>query len=281
MATVMENTIVKGRKVLAVSRKGSSMPITIEGDDNNIYFLKLAGSLSGPLAHICDWISCRIGSAIELPTAIPSVVLIHDEIDTGPLDIEMKDLLRKSRGLNLAYPFYENVQDCTPELMASQTELLHRLFIFDLFLLNIDRIASNTNLLSTEGRIISFDYESSFLIMGIIQHTSYFAGPLVLKQLRHNPLFSEHITDDMVRSEFQRLKQVPLQNIVESLPEEWIQQTGQPTRPFIESLVAGLTEAVNSEEKYVELLHTLHTVPFESEEERKKRVRENRLKFKI
>lgn len=277
----MENKIVQGRKVLAVSRKGSSMPITIEGDDNNTYFLKLAGALSGPLAHICDWISCRIGNTIELPTPVPSLVLLHDNLDTGPLDIEMKDLLRKSRGLNLAYPFYENVVDCTPELMAAHTELLHRLFIFDLFLLNIDRIASNTNLLSTEGTIISFDYESSFLIMGIIQNISYFAAPLVLKQLRHNPLYNEQITDSMVRSEFQRLKQVPLQPIVESLPEEWIQQTGQPTHSFIETMVTGLTEAVQSEDKYIELLHTLRTVPFESEEERKKRVRENRLRFKI
>lgn len=277
----MADNVIQGRKVLAVSRKGSSMPITIEGDDNNTYFLKLAGSLSGPLAHICDWLSCRIGNRIDLPTPIPSLVLIHEDLDTGPLDIEMKDLLRKSRGLNLAYPFYENVVDCTPELMASQTELLHRLFIFDLFLLNIDRIASNTNLLSTEGRIISFDYESSFLIMGIIQKTSYFAGPLVLKQLRHNPLFNEHITDDMVRSEFGRLRQVPIGDIVESLPEEWIQQTGQQTQPFAESLVTGLTEAIHSEEKYIELLHTLRTIPVETEEERKKRVRENRLKFKI
>jgi hypothetical protein len=77
------------------------------------------------------------------------------------------------------------------------------------------------------------------------------------------------------------LRQVPIGDLVESLPEEWIQQIGQQTQPFAESLVTGLTEAIHSEEKYIELLHTLRSVPVESEEERKKRVRENRLKFKI
>lgn len=270
---------IKGHRVLFVNREGSSRPIVIEGSDHNKYFLKLTGGMSGPLAHVYDWIACRLGAALHLPVPEPVPVLLDGTLDMGPLDIEMKDLVRKSIGLNPAYEYYENAVPCNAQTAPVPAELLHRLFVFDLFLLNIDRSLSNPNLMAVDGRLVSFDYESAFLLMGLTQNRSYFASPLVLKQLRHNPLFSEDITDTTVTRELKLIQAAPIRSIVASLPEEWIRSAEASHPDVVELLAGGLTEAAHNEAQYLDLLHTLHSVPVETEEERKKRLKQNKVKF--
>lgn len=272
--------ILQAKRIITVVRKGSSMPVVVEANDGKHYHLKLQGSLSSPVATLCDWLACTIGRAIGLPIIRPVAIAIDTATDNSAIDSEMKDLVAKSRGLNIAFPFYANAADFHPNDTARYPELLSRLFAFDIFLLNIDRQTTNTNILITDNHVCAFDYESSFLLMAIVNNTTPSYNNHILQQLRNNPLYNQDTALAAVQRELRALQAVSIHELLRSVPEEWIASLTTTPREYLRTVAQRIQEMAHDEELYTTLVERIHALTKETDEERKQKALANREKFK-
>lgn len=275
----MQNIFLQATRILTVIRKGSSMPIVVEANDGNNYLLKLRGSLSGPMAPLCDWLSCTMGMAIGLPVVSPTAINIDNSTDNSAIDREMKDLVSKSKGLNIAFPFYDKASDFRTTDAEAYRELLARLLAFDIFLLNIDRQAKNTNILITDNRLLSFDYESSFLLMAIFHNTTPTYNKHILQQLRNSPIFGMGLTAAVLQQELRKLQSIDVEQVVRTLPQEWLAPLTTTPQEYRHAITQEIQKAVWNEELYLALLEQMYALPEETDEERKRKATENRKRF--
>jgi hypothetical protein len=259
---------------------GSSTPIVVQDDAGSRFFVKLRGGQSGRYSYLCEWICGHLGYEIGLPINKPGLITIDETLEIGKIHEEVKDLIHKSFGLNLAFPFYENIRPCAPDRAhAVHTHATAALFAFDIFLLNTDRTIRNPNLMEAEGLLRSFDYETSFLLMGIMQDKDFSTSDFVLQALRENPICQAELDEKLVSNMFERLRGVDLTALVDSLPEAWISGWEISPEAVKDKLKKGLTEAIVQPEKFEETLKLVRTVTPENEAVKRKRRADNLAKF--
>jgi hypothetical protein len=266
-----------GLRVLDVMKTGSSRPVIVEDKKGDKYLVKLRESLSNPFASISDFLACKIGSSIGLPIVKPHIMLLDASVDIKKVDEEVRDAVRKSYGLNIAYPFFDNAKDVKNTKNEIYKTNFSDLWIFDVFLLNIDRTVHNTNIIEADGRLISFDYETSMLILGSLQSKDFHQNDAILKQIRQNPLY----TDDFNKEQFieltTKLKHLNLSELIGFLPHNWV----SATKNLAQILEQDIHKAIHNNNIYYEMMDKLSIITIETEEARKKRVLENRKKFEI
>lgn len=270
--------VLAARKILSVIRSGSSRPVVVEATDGKRYLVRLNGGLSHPLGNICDWVACKTGRAIGLPALDPQAIAIGPGVDTAAVDEEVRDLIGKSPGLNLAYAFYENAVSWQPEPRDIGGQLMEWLFLFDLFLLNVDRSPQNSNMIRVGKHLFTFDYESCFLLMGAAQGKNYFDNEYVLRQLRLNPLYQE-IGPGEQRLFWSVLRKVDMATIVGSVPPELIERAGCEPYRLKKELKNGISEALYRDDRYSHIMDALKKMTPETNDERLLRMLENRERF--
>src|SRR3954470_3950001 len=83
-------------------REGGSLPALAEADDDFKYVLKFRGSGHGSKALIAELIGGEIARALGL--RVPEIVLaeLDEAFGQTEADEEIQDLLKASKGLNLA-----------------------------------------------------------------------------------------------------------------------------------------------------------------------------------
>ncbi|MEO7983119.1 MAG: HipA family kinase [Bacteroidota bacterium] len=144
-------------------REGGSLPAIAEADDGFLYVLKFRGAGQGAKALIADLLGGEIARALGMK--VPEIVFANLDSAFGRTepDEEIQELLRKSEGLNLglhylagAISFDPAVSTTTPDiLLASQIVWL------DALLMNVDRTARNTNMLSWKKELWLIDHGAS------------------------------------------------------------------------------------------------------------------------
>lgn len=273
----MDQTTLNAVRVQSAIKSGSSVPIVIEDGLGKRFLVKLRGGTSGEYANISEWIACKLGSALDLPVLQPCLVTLNSATEMSHIYIEVRELILKSLGLNLAFPFLENATDLkSQDLAVLSSDTLTRLFFFDVFWLNIDRNPKHTNLLKAGEQFIAFDYETSFLLQGILSGQTFFKSNGVAQQLRQNPLFTAALTEERFLFELQRLKMIDFKAIVESIPNEWLSENPSIQK---QQLMEGLNAAAQNPEPYLSLISNLQSLLPESEEDRIQRMLDNRLRF--
>lgn len=259
---------------------GSSTPIVVEDATGQPWLVKLRGGQSGSYAYLCEWIAGRLGAAIGLPLSVPATVAIDETLQINSLHEEVRDLIAKSYGLNLAFPFFDRAAPCTPQnARARYDRAAQQLFLYDVFLQNTDRTLKNPNLLELDGGVFSFDYETSFLIMGIMQDRDFSRSDFVLQALRENPLCHGETDAGMVADMFARLRAADLRAIVESLPEAWAAAVDGDVPALKNKLDKDLRQAIDRESEFFDTLKMIGAVSPESEEDKRKRREANRIRF--
>ena len=267
-------------RFLSFLPSGSSTPIVVQSADGQQYLVKLKGGQSGSFSYINEWIAGRLGVALGLPVSVPHTIWIDETLETGGIHEEVKDLIHKSFGLNLAFPFFENAVPCSAKTAhVAYDDVVQKLFAYDVFLLNTDRTAQNPNLLELDGRVFSFDYETSFLLMGVAQGRDFSQSDFVLRALRENPLFREDLNAEAVSGLFTRLQQADIAGIVESLPDAWALPLNPDAGVLKENLKKGLAAAVAAGAGFAETLRRVTEITPENEEDKRKRREANRTKF--
>lgn len=193
--------------------QGFSEPYLCRGENGLNYYVK--GRQSGLPSRINEWLCAHLGRAFGLP--IPEFELA--EISPALLGVTAPNL--QSIGLGLGFASQEVPLACWLEVATRpkvDDELQRKLLVFDWWIRNKDRSASNPNLL----------WDSAQQKVAVIDHNLAFDSVFDPHEFKTNHIFGHHwdtISSDLVtRSSYQQQLEAALpafDQAIESIPEEW------------------------------------------------------------
>lgn len=143
-------------------REGGSLPAIIEADDDGLYVLKFTGSGQGRKALIAEIISGELARAIGL--RIPEIVLVELDPALGrnEPDYEIRELLTKSAGINLALDYLPGSITFDPKANSNIDPMIaSRIVWLDALTTNVDRTARNANMLMWHKNLWLIDHGAS------------------------------------------------------------------------------------------------------------------------
>ncbi len=150
---------VQGTRYVTPLREGGSLPAIVEADDLGLYVVKFRGAGQGPLSLVAELMGGEIGRALGLP--VPEIVFIEidEALGRNEPDYEIRELLTRSVGLNLALDYLPGSVMFDPAARDKcEPQLASRAVWFDAFITNIDRTARNPNLLFWHKSLYLIDH---------------------------------------------------------------------------------------------------------------------------
>ncbi len=218
----MLRTVTATRYVTPL-REGGSLPAIVEADDSGLYVVKFRGAGQGPLALAAELIAGALGQALQLP--IPELVLIDVDpaLARNEPDAEIRDLLTRSPGLNVAMDYLPGSLMFDPAARhTAPAQLASRTVWFDSFCVNVDRTARNPNLLRWHKQIYLIDHGAALYF----HHDWPNAGRVAQSSF---PAIREHVllpwaTELPEAAEWARARftRAIFQQAVEQVPNEWL-----------------------------------------------------------
>ena len=141
-------------------REGGSLPALTEAEDNFKYVLKFKGGGHGVKTLIAELIGGEIARALNLK--VPELVFaqLDEAFGRTEADEEIQDLLRASKGLNLALHFLSGAISFDPVVTKVDENLASQIVWLDAFILNVDRSIKNTNMLIWNKELWLIDHGS-------------------------------------------------------------------------------------------------------------------------
>ena len=244
---------VRAVRYVTPLREGGSRPAIVEGDDLGLYVLKFRGAGQGPLALVAEIIGGETGRALGLP--VPELVLmeVDGELGRNEPDQEIRDLLKRSTGLNAALDFLPGSTMFDPAAGDSaDAELASMVVWMDAFLSNVDRTARNPNLLVWHRRLQLIDHGAALYW----QHDWESRERAVASAF---PAISQHVLlpwageiERAAERASELLRGEVLRGILEAVPAAWMMPIGaegvgeeQESRrlAYVDFLVRRLTHA--------------------------------------
>jgi HipA-like protein len=139
-------------------REGGSLPAIVEADDLGTYVMKFRGAGQGPKALVAEIICGELARRLGLPTPVLALGWLDPRIADSEPDPEIQDLLRASRGLNLAVDFLPGSTGFDPRGWTADADLASQVLWLDALVQNVDRTWRNPNLLVWHGEIWLIDH---------------------------------------------------------------------------------------------------------------------------
>ncbi|MCW3105226.1 MAG: aminotransferase class [Bacteroidetes bacterium] len=212
-------------------REGGSLPALAEGDDDFKYVLKFKGGGHGVKTLIAELLGGEIARALKLK--LPELVFAElDEAfgQTEP-DEEIQDLLKASKGLNLALHFLSGAITFDPAVTKIDERLASQIVWLDALITNADRTVRNTNMLIWNKELWLIDHGSCLYF----QYTwtnwqAKAAGPFTF--IKDHVLLPQATLLNEVNAEFKfLLTEEKLRAIVSLIPDEWLHWDDTDERP--------------------------------------------------
>jgi len=150
---------VRATRYVTPLREGGSLPAIVEADDLGLYVVKFRGAGQGPLALLAELVAGEIGRALGLK--VPELVFVEVDplLGRNEPDAEIRDLLKRSAGLNLALDYLPGSTMFDPAAGDSADPELASLAVwFDAFVTNVDRTSRNPNLLKWHRQLYFIDH---------------------------------------------------------------------------------------------------------------------------
>ncbi len=150
---------VRATRYVTPLREGGSLPAIIEADDLGMYVLKFRGAGQGPLALLAELVAGEIGRAIGL--RVPELVFVEVEaaLARNEPDAEIRDLLKRSVGLNLALDYLPGSTMFDPAAGdVADSNVASAAVWLDAFVTNVDRTPRNPNLLKWHKELYFIDH---------------------------------------------------------------------------------------------------------------------------
>jgi hypothetical protein len=205
-------------------RRSSSLPLLIGGEDGNRYVVKLNGAGDGVLSNVVEWVASKLGEMLQIPVMQPAFVAIEANLAEQTGDPETRELLERSVGINLGTPYLPDAITYSARYASNIDDVLRQqIFLFDVFLINVDRTEVNPNMVVHNGKLWCLDYSSAMEIRSAINDEPY-REHVILKQLKRHPFYRANL---MPYEFINRLEKIPdsrIHNIVDGIPVEWINQ---------------------------------------------------------
>lgn len=260
-------------EVISYSLEGNSCPIVVKKDGEK-FFVKLRAGLSGEYSLASEWFGNSVGTLMGLNTRPPEWIELNGEIVFNDIYIEVRDLIEKSRGVNIGFRYIENVESVDSiDLEGMAKGRFTDAFLFDILMLNIDRTRANPNVLKENGALLLSDYESSLLLSQLIDGRDYLSNARILECLRNN-LFYQKVERSEVESFLSRVDAISFDKLLADLPKEVLNEAKR------EKLLIGLAKGKSERWHLEETLQKLEKVVVETDGESAARTRRNRERLK-
>jgi HipA-like kinase len=152
---------VKVIRYVTPLREGGSLPAIAEADDGFLYVLKFRGAGQGPKALIADLLGGEIARACGFK--VPEIVFANLDKSFGRTepDPEIQELLRASEGLNLGLHYLSGAITYDPAVNKIDAATASAIVWLDALLMNVDRTARNTNMLTWHQELWLIDHGAS------------------------------------------------------------------------------------------------------------------------
>ena len=210
-------------RYIAPLREGGSLPALAEADDDFKYVLKFRGAGHGVKALIAEYLGGEIARLLGL--RVPELVFANLDEAFGRTegDEEIQDLLQGSKGLNLALHFLSGAINYDPAVNTIDEDTASRIVWLDAFITNVDRTFRNTNMLMWHKELWLIDHGASFYF-----HHSWTnlekQAQTPFSLIKDHVLLPQATKLDTIDAEFTKLlSEENLKEIVEGLPEEWLE----------------------------------------------------------
>jgi len=218
----MLRTVNATRYVLPL-REGGSLPAIVEADDLGLYVVKFRGAGQGALALVAELVAGEIGRALGL--SIPEIVLVNidDALGRNEPDYEIRELIKKSAGLNLALDYLPGSTMFDRAANDKVTAEIASLAVwFDAFTQNVDRTPRNANLLMwhrkpyfiDHGAALYFHHDWATMPKKIESPFAEIAQHILL------PLATQISSASQIAHE--RLDDAVLTEVLAGVPDEWL-----------------------------------------------------------
>jgi hypothetical protein len=222
MTTVSEFRTVNVTRYIQPLREGGSLPALAEADDGFKYVLKFRGNGHGPKALIAELLGGEIARALGLK--VPELVFANLDEAFGQTegDEEIQDLLKSSKGLNVALHFLSGAITFDPVVTTVDAKLASAIVWLDGFITNIDRTFKNTNMLMWHKELWLIDHGASLYF----HHTwttweKHAQSPFAL--IKDHVLLPQATMLDEVNAEFKQvLTEDKIRAIVDLIPADWL-----------------------------------------------------------
>jgi hypothetical protein len=214
---------VQATRYVTPLREGGSLPALVEADDLGLYVLKFTGAGQGPLALVAEIVAGEIGRALGLQ--VPELVLVEVDAALGrnEPDYEIRELLRRSVGLNLGMDFLPGSVMFDPAARdTAAPDVASTAVWFDAFVTNVDRTARNPNLLCWHKSLYFIDHGAALYF-----HHDW-KDPAASAQTRF-PAIRDHVLlpradriealDAALRA---RLSEAIFTEVLENVPDRWL-----------------------------------------------------------
>ena len=212
-------------------REGGSLPALTEGDDGFKYVLKFRGAGHGVKALISELLGGEIARVLGLK--IPELVFanLDEAFGRSEGDEEIQDLLKSSRGLNLALHFLSGALTFDPVASTVNERLASKIVWLDAFTTNIDRTVKNTNMLMWHKELWLIDHGATFYFhhswdgweKAAISPFPYIKDHVLLPQAT----LVHEINDEMLAI----LNEGTLREITNLIPLDWLDWEGSAMEP--------------------------------------------------
>ena len=259
-------------------RAGSSLPLIVGGSDGHKYVVKLRGSGDSVLANVVEFLSLKLGRLAQIPVVEPALLLIEMGLDQKAGDPEIKELLARSVGINLATKYIAGASvyhEQSPPVIDA--ELRNNIFLYDLFLLNIDRNAKNSNMIFNRDGLWCLDYSAAVTMRNAITGKGY-KELVLLKEIKHHLFYRDHIDAYSFIGKFKEVPDISISVMIDELPEEWLGGL-KMMKETKNRLSKRLIEEKNNAAALLKRLDILRILRLETEEERHLRTLQNKQAF--
>ena len=273
--------IIQATKYFNEIRLGSSLPLIVGGNDNNKYVVKLNGGGDGVIANTIEWLSTKLGRLLGIPVLEPVILQIANSFIEKVHDPEISELIDKSSGLNFGTRYEEEAVDYGENSGFNFSEKLKDdIFLYDLFLLNIDRTVRNPNIIYRNNDLWCLDFASSITMRSSVEGKDYQAR-LFLPHMKKHPFYRDKVCVDDFIGRLKKVRDKNIYDIMEDIPDMWLQQIA-PGRDSgeLRMLVGNrLIEKINRVDILTGRMEILKELPTETEADRRSTALINRNAF--
>lgn len=212
-------------------REGGSLPALAATDDGNKYVVKFRGSGHGVKTLIAELVGGEMARALGLK--VPELVFaeLDERFGITEGDEEIQDLLKASKGLNLALEFISGAFAYDPAVTKVDKFTASEIVWLDSLILNVDRSYRNTNMLTRNrelwlidhGSCLYFHYNPENWEEKAVGPFKYIADHVLLPQA------TELEEADRICKEF--ITEEKISEIVEMIPDDWLKWESYSEKP--------------------------------------------------
>lgn len=222
MSTDFQLRTVNVMRYISPLREGGSLPALAEADDGFNYVLKFRGAGHGVKMLISELLGSEI--ARRLNFKVPELVFanLDEAFGRSEGDEEIQDLLKGSKGLNLALHFLSGAFTFDPVATEIDSELASKVLWLDAYITNIDRTVKNTNMLWWNKELWLIDHGASFYFhhswnnweKAALSNFTYIKDHVFLPQAMQMEAIDEYLK--------QLLSDDVLREITNLIPNDWL-----------------------------------------------------------